>query len=365
MQDGNASAGESSMGSARVRLGLIGGGMMAQIGHLPFYRDDPRVEVVAVAEERPSLQAALAERLGADRVVDHHETLLARGDIDAVVISAPRPATGPLTLAALEAGKHVLAEKPMAHTAAQARRLVEAAEARDLIYVVGYMKLADPGVEAAREAFAELLRSGRLGRLLSARFYDHSKSYAVTPPSHVRPAESRTVRFEEWPLAPDWLSERHRAGYAWFLNAASHDVSLLRAFFPDRLRLVGASSPGEGAVCALLAAGPVPLILEVSKTEAGRWLEGADFQFEGGRLTLSIPSPMAVDEVARVRIDDRAAGLLDAPVPSGQGWSFARQAKAFIDVLTGEREAPHAPAKEALADMELCEAIWRQIEDQA
>jgi predicted dehydrogenase len=346
--------------AAPIKIGFVGGGMMAQIGHLPFYLNDPRVDVVAVAEERPALRAALSDKLGAGRLVSDRQTLLARSDIDAIVISSPRPATGPLTLEALTAGKHVLAEKPMAHSVAQARRLVEAARERKLVYAVGYMKLFDPGVVAARAALHEIRASGRLGRLLSARVYDFSKSYAFPVPPHIRPSESRAERYPTWPTYPDWLEERHRAAYAWFLNSASHDVSLLRHLLPGPVTVRGAAAPNDGAVSALLQVGDVPVHLEVAKAELGRWFEGAEFLFEAGRLAVSIPSPMATEEVSSVTIDDLRQGHLGEPVKTGIGWSFARQAGGFVDALIAGK-ATVASGEAGLADMELIEDIWRHI----
>jgi predicted dehydrogenase len=185
--------------NAPVKIGMLGGGMVNQIGHLPFYLTDKRCEVVCVAESRPSLIAALRGQLGADRVVEDYRAMLADPRVQAVVISVPRATTGPLTLEALEAGKHVMAEKPMAHSAEQARRLVDAARSRGLTYMVGYMKRYDPGIRAAKALFDEVMAEGRLGRLLLARFYDFSNAYAVAPPPHVRPNESRVQRFETWP----------------------------------------------------------------------------------------------------------------------------------------------------------------------
>lgn len=346
--------------AALIKIGFIGGGMMAQVGHLPFYLADLRVEVAAVVEERPLLREALGAKFGVDRLLPNREILLARPDIDAVVISSPRPATGPLTLEALSAGKHVLAEKPMAHSVAQARRLVEAARQRQLVYAVGYMKLFDPGVVAAKAALDEIRASGRLGRLLSARVYGFSKSYAFPVPPHIRPHESRAERYPIWPTYPDWLEERYRAVYAWFLNSASHDVSLLRHLLPGPVAVTAAASPNDDAVSALLQIGDVPVHLEIAKTDAGCWLEGAEFLFESGRLALSVPSPMAMDEVARVTIDDLRLGLVGASVKTGLGWSFERQARSFIDSLVAG-DVTVGSGEAALGDMELIEAIWRNI----
>ena len=345
---------------APVRIGILGGGMMSQVGHLPFYLDDRRCDVVAVAEARPSLIEAIGNRIGRDKLLPDHRALLEDDTIDAVVISAPRPATAPLTLETLEAGKHVLAEKPMAHTASQAERLVDAAAARDLTYAVGFMKRYDPGVQAARALFDDVMAEGRLGRLLMARFYDYSNAYAVQVPPHTRPAESRIERFTQWPLWPDWLPEAYREVYPWFVNAASHDVNLLRFFFAGHVEVIDARCPNDGSIVATLRQGEVPIVLEIAKTAAGRWLEGAEFLFERGRIALSIPSPMAVHSVADVVLDDPERELTGHSVETGTGWCFARQATGFVDALAGEA-APHTTGADGLGDMILTERIWRKI----
>lgn len=334
--------------------------MMSQVGHLPFYLADPRCEVVRVAESRPSLIDAIGGQVGRGKVVANHRALLDDERIDAVVISAPRAATGPLTLEALEAGKHVMAEKPMAHTADQARRLSGAAAERGLTYAVGFMKRYDPGVQAAKALLDEVVADGRLGRLLLARFYDFSSNYAHPVPHHTRPAESRTARFETWPLWPDWLPEGFHGVYPWFLNAASHDVNLLRNFFPGAIEIEGAACASDGSVTALLHQDGVAMTLEVAMTAAGRWIEGAEFLFERGRIAAAIPSPMDTGAVTRVTLDDPGSGVSCHNVPAGKGWSFARQAEGFIDALAGGAP-PLTNGVEGLADMELMEGIWRKI----
>jgi predicted dehydrogenase len=346
--------------NAPVKIGMLGGGMVNQIGHLPFYLADKRCEVVCVAESRPSLIAALRGQLGPDRVVEDYRAMLTDPRVQAVVISVPRATTGPLTLETLEAGKHVMAEKPMAHSAGQARRLVDAARSRGLTYMVGYMKRYDPGIQAAKALFDEVMAEGRLGRLLLARFYDYSNAYAVAPPPHVRPKESRVQRFETWPTHPEWLPEAYRGVFAWFMNAASHDINLLRYFFPDNLEVVSAQSSADACVLATLQRGGDTITFEVTKTLAGRWLEGAELLFERGRIALTIPSPMATDRVTEVIIDDERRGLIGEQVATGHGWSFARQATGFVDALTGAA-TPMTTGADALADMELTEAIWRKV----
>lgn len=343
-----------------IRIGIIGGGMMSQIGHLPFYLHDPRCHVVGVAESRPSLIEALHRDHGIERVVPHHRELLQDPSVDAVIISAPRPATATITLEAIEAGKHVLAEKPMALTSADAHRLVEAAERHGVIYTVGFMKRCDPGVVAARQAFREVTADGTLGELVFSRFYNFTKTYAVPPPPHTRPAESRTERLPESELWPDWLPVHHRDAYGWILNAASHDLNLLHYFFDGEVIPRAARCQGKQSLNAMLETEGRPVMLEVAKSDIGTWREGAEFIFEHGRLTLEIPSPMATDATARAYVESLAKPGELLRLEADSGWSFERQAKDFLDALEGHA-TPLATGAEALRDMLLNDAIWRTI----
>lgn len=348
----------------KLTIGVIGGGMISQIAHLPFYLEDDRVCVAAVAESRPSLVTHLRDVLGIEHVPADHHDILNNEDISTVVVVAPRQCTGPLVLESLNAGKNVITEKPMAFTAEQARRHVDAAKANGVSYVVGFMKRYDSGVQAAKRSVDDFLKSGRFGRLLYARFYDFAKSYAHTPPPHKRPEESRTARFDAWPTLPDWLDERHRDMYGWFINAASHDVNLIRYFFGDALDLRYADAPCDGALSAHFHCGGTPVTFECVASETGVWQQGAEFVFEKGRIALSIPSPMDTESVARVVIDDNAQGKADAytrkTLETPVEWCFKSQARAFIDHLTMGREILTS-GEDCLRDMVMIENIWRKI----
>lgn len=338
--------------------------MISQIAHLPFYLEDSRVRVVAVAESRPSLIANLHNALHVEQVFVDHRDILNDETISTVVIVAPRQCTGPLVLEALCAGKNVITEKPMAFTAAQAQRHVAVAQDKGLAYLVGFMKRYDAGIQAAQRVVRDLLASDRFGRLLYARFYDFAKSYAHQPQPHKRPEESRTTRFETWPTAPDWLDEGYHRMYGWFVNAASHDVNLMRYFFGDALSLMYADAPNENALSAYYRYNDAPVTFECAASETGVWEQGAEFVFEKGRVALSIPSPMDVKSVSAVVIDDNSNGkaasyereILDIPAE----WCFKSQARAFIDHLTLGKEILTS-GRDCVHDLVMTEHIWRKI----
>jgi predicted dehydrogenase len=334
--------------------------MISQIAHLPFYLADSRCEVRAIAESRPSLVRHLREHFGISRVVDSIGEFISDPFITSVVIISPRPATGPLALSALEAGKDVIVEKPMAHTVEQAARLVRAATAYCRIIGVAFMKRYDPGVQVAKRELARIQDSGEFGSLLFSRFYDFARDYALPPPPHKRPQESRPVRFETWPTAPDWLPRSRADEYAWFMNAASHDINLMHYFFPDDLHLICATAPSGGALTATFEHAGVPVVFELAKSAAGTWIQGAEFVFEKGRLLLEIPSPMAIDRASRVTINEHTNAAAVRELLVENVWSFKRQAHAFVGDLI-ERTQPLTSGVDALDDLQLIEAIWRQV----
>jgi predicted dehydrogenase len=98
----------------RVRVGVLGAGAWAEFAHLPGYKRDSRCELVAIADPVIDRAKAFAEKFGIPKAYDLHADLIARDDIDLVDVCTPSATHFELSWAALEAGKHVLCEKPVA-----------------------------------------------------------------------------------------------------------------------------------------------------------------------------------------------------------------------------------------------------------
>ena len=153
-----------------VRLGFIGAGfVVGQVAHIANYAGIDGCELTAVAELRPGLREKVRERYGFRRAYGHHTELLADTDIDAVVVVVPRPLIGPIALDCLSAGKHVLTEKPMAGTSAQAETLLRAAEHHSVHYVVVYQRLHDEGIARAVRLVRRFAQTREMGRLTYVR----------------------------------------------------------------------------------------------------------------------------------------------------------------------------------------------------
>jgi predicted dehydrogenase len=132
-----------------LRVGVVGGGLVAQAMHLQYLaakRD--RFALVALAEPSLTVRETLGARYGIGGLHADYRSLLDAGGVDAVVVSSPAGTHAEVVLAALDAGAHVLVEKPMCITLRDADAIVAARDRTGLVVQVGTMKRFDPAYEA-------------------------------------------------------------------------------------------------------------------------------------------------------------------------------------------------------------------------
>ena len=149
----------------QLRIGVIGCG--AGVFHLEGYAKEPRAQVVALAGLEADRCRELAAKFDVPRVYGDYQELLAQDDVEAVSIAAPNFLHLPMTLAALEAGKHVLVEKPLARNAEEGERMVAAARAAGLVLAIAFNRRARHDVQMVHDRVAR----GELGRIYYAKAY--------------------------------------------------------------------------------------------------------------------------------------------------------------------------------------------------
>ena len=140
-------------GDGRLRLGVIGVGAMGTRHAENIARGVPEATLVAVFDTQPAAAERVAAALGCDHTASI-DVLLRRDDLDAVVVVSPPRFHAEHAVAALAAGKHVLLEKPMALTLADADRIIAAAERAGVRLQVGFMRRYDPAYAAAKRRIA-------------------------------------------------------------------------------------------------------------------------------------------------------------------------------------------------------------------
>jgi len=134
----------------RLRMGVIGVGFMGSY-HARLWHQLPHTELVAIAEPNEAVGKPLAAELGCEHLPDA-AALLARPDIDAVSIVTPDLHHVAPAVAAAKAGKHILLEKPMAHSTAAAEEIAAAVEAAGVRLMVAHVLRFDPRYVQLRQA---------------------------------------------------------------------------------------------------------------------------------------------------------------------------------------------------------------------
>jgi predicted dehydrogenase len=162
-----AAATQRSAPAATIRLGLVGCGAFARFS-MARYRTLPGVKIEAVADIDPVAAARAAAELAATAMPP--DAVLTAPDVDLVYLATPPATHFPQAKAALEAGKHVLVEKPMATTVADAEALAALAAGRGRVCVANLVERYNPLATAVRE----VIRSRLLGDLVHGLFVNEA-----------------------------------------------------------------------------------------------------------------------------------------------------------------------------------------------
>lgn len=149
-----------------IKIGFTGTGYISKI-HAQAALTQPAVELVAVVNHRPESMAAFAAEYGIARQYGTVADLLRDGEVDALVVSTPNYLHAPETIAALQAGVHVMVEKPMAMNATEAEAMVAASQTSGALLMVAHCWRFDPEVQWLREQ----VKAGRLGRIIRTKGY--------------------------------------------------------------------------------------------------------------------------------------------------------------------------------------------------
>jgi predicted dehydrogenase len=215
-----------------MKVGIIGASF-AKKAYLPALRHVPGAEVEALASARLESARSAADAYQVPHAYDDWEAMLASHEFDLVCIATPTVLHEPQTLAAIEAGAHVLCEKPTAMDAAEAARMLAAAEAAERVHMIDHELRFNPN----RIRIAELISEGALGQVRHVDITNVGKAWG-DPAS--RP------KGDWWSLA-DMGGGRLGANGShqvdllrWWLGEVAWVSGALRTMVPDR------TDPGTG-----------------------------------------------------------------------------------------------------------------------
>ena len=154
---------ESIMPEDIVRYGIISTAQIALNRHIPAAIESPNSEVVAISSRDETKAREAAEKHRIPRWYGSYDELLMDAELDAVINPLPNSMHCEWTIKAAEAGKHILCEKPLAVTTSEARRMISAAKANNVVLVEAFTHRWNPHLQRART----LIREGAIGHITS------------------------------------------------------------------------------------------------------------------------------------------------------------------------------------------------------
>ncbi len=188
----------------RVRIAVLGTGIIVTDFHMLTLQNNHRAEVVAAANLHPESLERLSRRFNIPRTYTDFGGLAQDPDVDAVVIGLPNYLHAPVTIQMLEAGKHVLCEKPMALSVAEAEAMVAASQRTGRKLMIAHMWRFDPEILWLKNVVA----SGQLGKVFKAK--------------------SHAIWLYEGPASGSWFVTPQFAGGGALADMGIHSIDTLR-----------------------------------------------------------------------------------------------------------------------------------------
>ncbi len=312
-----------------IRIGLLGASRIARTAVIAPARDNPGFIVAAVAARDPDRARAYAAEHDIPHVAEDYAALVRRDDLDLIYNGLPPAGHAQWTIAALEAGKTVLCEKPFARDAAEARSMVRAAVASGGVLIEAFHYRFHNVMRAA----VALAREGSLGELRSAEAIFEA-------PIARAPGELR------------WLADQ---GGGALMDLGTYTVHALRSVIGAEPKVTNAAGVFEAGVDAVMRAdltfGEVTGVIACSMTVAA---PRATLTVRGSRGRLEIVNFLAPQLGCRFTTvidgEERRHGV-EGPT------TYAAQLSHLHEVMSG-KIAPLTGGEDAIANMSVIDAIY-------
>ena len=344
----------------KIRLGYVGCGFMAQKVHIPNFSTIPGCELIALAEVRQELGRAVQARFGIPKLYADHRAMLDDPDVEAVAVSASFMVQGEIARDALQAGKDVFMEKPMAVSLTQADAIIDAGRGSDKRLMVGYMKRYDAGNELVKAKMEAFRASGELGAITFARNHGFCGNWTAGIDAPM--AETAEPKPTAPTVGPDWLPAAYLSQYVAYLQQYSHNVNLLRWFLDAgdsvRVRAVDLDDDGYTGV-AVLEVNGTRAVLETGRLSHYRWNEHTQIYFRDGWIKTWAPPLLLKQVPAEVEIycageEQTFSRVIPQPTWS---WSYRREAEHFVRCLQRDEEF-RSSAEDTRTDVRVFEEIF-------
>ncbi len=337
-----------------VKVGIIGCGKITQVRHAPEYHENPDCELVGYYDPIPGRADDMAKLYGG-KAYDSIDSLLKSG-IDAVSVCVANTSHAEISIKALNAGKHVLCEKPMATTLADCEAMVKAADEAHKFLMIGQnQRLAKAHVKAH-----ELIRNGEIGRVITFH----------TTFGHPGP--------EGWTGVRDsWFFDKKKAAFGAMADLGVHKTDLMHYLLDDVITEVTAKigtldkttsdgkpiSVDDNAYCIYKTRKGVIGTLHVSWTFYGQENNSTDIYGTDGELHCYADPNYSL--VVIKRDGTKAFYVMDQMTSNKEQTSGARTSTGVIDAFIHSIVTNTPPAisgREAMKAMKVIFAAEKSAE---
>jgi predicted dehydrogenase len=218
------------MALEKLRVAVLGAGKWAEHAHIPGWKRDPRVEVVVLADVVRERAEELKAQYSIPEVTADWQAAVSRSDVDVVDVVTPSHTHFDLAMAALESGKHVLCEKPVAYDYRETRRAASIARKKGLKTKLGFTFRYSPGVRYARS----LLDEGFVGRVFFFNGYEQNSQW-LDPEEPLRQADpDADPKVLQTSSLEGYGAPIIDIGHSWVGADLSRVVGILTNFIPER-----------------------------------------------------------------------------------------------------------------------------------
>lgn len=341
------------MSKKTLNIGVLGCGAIAQAAHFESCTKAKNAELYAICDVVDELRERMAVTHGAKKAYANYDDMLADPELDAVIIATSDAFHVPASIKALEAGKHVLCEKPLGVTIEEGLALKEAEEKSGKLVQVAHMKRFDIGIQQARKFINE-----RMGKLtaLKAWYCDSTHRYTVTDavqPKIVSSSES---------LKPKGDPKANLQTY-YMLAHGSHLIDTARFLAGDIISVRARYKDDAGLRCWFVEtefANGTLGHLDLAVSVRMDWHEGFHVYGENGTIKAKTQNPWYF-QTSEVDIFDEATATTYRPL-GADGHFYRRQVEAFADTILNDAPMLGATIEDGLETIRGMVAIAKSVE---
>jgi predicted dehydrogenase len=337
----------------RLRIGVLGAGQIAQAAHFESCTKARNADLYAICDVADDLRARMATTHGAEKTFGDYDTMLADPKVDAVIIATADAFHVPASIRALEAGKHVLCEKPVGLTVEETETLHQAVKRSGKVLQVGHMKRFDPGLEAAK-AFIDSDMGDMIA--LKAWYCDSTHRYAMTDAVQPLVVASKHAR------KPGENPKANLRKY-FMLAHGCHLIDTARFLAGDITAVRARLSENKGMYCwfvdVAFASGTLGH-LDLTIAVRMDWHEGFQIYGQNGSILGKTFNPWYYKS-SEVDIFREADGS-STRVLGADGHFYRRQLEGFADTILHGKPMQGATIEDGMASVRAMVAIAQSVE---